>query len=67
MFNDVAKGGTGKRAEAIAIQALNTLHHFRPDGIAGIRGEFMGKTARPIGSNKLTKGYLVELDIPVNL
>lgn len=69
LFNDADKGGTGKRADAIAVTVANVLHHYRPEGIAGVRGNWMtrGKAVESLGSSKDAIGYRTRLEIPVTV
>jgi len=69
-FNDAAKGGTGKEADEIALTAINVLHHYLPDGIAGVRGNFLAKRnggLEPIGGDEDVVGWICRVTIPATV
>lgn len=70
IYNDADKGGTGKAAETLAIAAANLIHHYRPDGVAGVRGDWLalapGIEALGTAADG-TVGYRCRFEIPATV
>ena len=69
IYNDSAKGGTGKDADEIALYVVNTLHEYLPRGLDGVRGNFMASNdaIEPIGASEKGVAYLARVRVPITV